>query len=254
MITIVPIRALKDNYIWMMTASNKNAWVVDPGDAAPVIDALEKNGLTLASILITHHHHDHSGGLIDLINYAGNIPVYGSHASPIKHITHHVKDNDKISCASTQFRVIEIPGHTLDHIAYYGDNALFCGDTLFSVGCGRIFEGTPTQMHNSLTKLTNLPDNTKIYCGHEYTAANLKFAHHVDPDNKNILAKMTQAHDLLNTTGCTLPSLLAEEKKTNPFLRCHEKTIIDSVEKYVKRKLTNTVETFACLREWKNNF
>lgn len=248
---IRPIRALKDNYIWLLSdESQQQAWVVDPGDAKPVITELKKNGLTLAGILVTHHHLDHSGGIAELLQFAGKIPVYGANNSPLSSITHRLNDNDEIACGKYQFKIIAIPGHTLDHIAYYGENSLFCGDTLFSGGCGRVFEGTYLQMFSSLKKLSALNDATNIYCGHEYTLANLYFAQHVEPNNKWIMEKIIWAKE----SSCTLPSTLGEEKLINPFLRCEILEIIQAAEKFANQTLAQPVEVFTCLREWKNKF
>lgn len=250
-IAMTPIQAFKDNYIWAFSdVSKKQIWVVDPGDAFPVIQALKKSDVCLAGILLTHHHRDHSGGIDELIRFAGNIPVYGSHLSPIKSVTHHLREGDEIIAGSYCFKILEIPGHTLDHIAFYADEILFCGDTLFSAGCGRLFEGTPSQLFSSLTALSQLGDATKIYCGHEYTAQNLNFARHVEPNNLDIANKIEE----VKKTNCTLPSLLRDEKKFNPFLRCETPDVIAAVERHVNKKLNNPVEVFACLREWKNNF
>jgi hydroxyacylglutathione hydrolase len=254
MLTITPIRALQDNYIWMITNNTDKAWIVDPGEAQPVIDALKEKNLTLAGILVTHHHGDHSAGIPDLLDYAGNVPVYAGHKSALTTVTHRVKNGDKVDVLSTPFAAIEIPGHTLDHTAYYGDNILFSGDTLFSVGCGRVFEGTPEQMHASLQTLAHLSDETKIYCGHEYTQSNLKFAEHVDADNHDIKKKIAAIEKQLQINSCTLPSELREEKLVNPFLRCDDPNILRAVELYSGKTLKNPTEVFQYLREWKNNF
>lgn len=187
---IFPILAFKDNYIWAWQDDmRKTAWVVDPGDAAPVVDYLAREGLALAGILLTHHHHDHTGGIQELLKHWPYTQIIGSHNSPIKEITQRVGEGDEVDCRRFQFKVIEIPGHTLDHIAYVNEETLFCGDTLFSAGCGRVFEGTPAQMYHSLTKLLSLPNDIQVYCGHEYTEANLNFARLVEPNNPAILAK-----------------------------------------------------------------
>lgn len=250
---IIPISALKDNYIWLFfDEESSKAWVVDPGDAAPVIKTLKHLKLDLAGIFITHHHQDHSAGCHALLSEWPSIWVIGSHKSHLKFINYRVKEGDVLQCGSRQFKAIEIPGHTLDHTAFFGENILFSGDTLFSVGCGKIFEGTPEQMYHSLNKLLQLPDSTKIYCGHEYTLTNLHFAQIVEPENPNIIVKLEQVKLLREKNLPTLPSLLLDEKKINPFLRCEEASIRDAAEQYASKVLKNPVEIFATLREWKN--
>lgn len=253
--TIFPIPALKDNYIWTILDTQSNqAWVVDPGDATPVITTLSQKQLILSGILITHHHWDHTGGIPELLNHFGEIPVVGSYQSQNPHISHPVKENDTVTCFNYQLKAIEIPGHTLDHTAYCGENSLFSGDTLFSAGCGKIFEGTPEMMYHSLQKLFQLNDETQIYCGHEYTLANLHFAQQVEPHNEYIQKKIIAVKNSLQQEKPTLPSLLAEEKNINPFFRCHVKDVIDATEKFAQKKLHNASEVFAYLREWKNGF
>jgi hydroxyacylglutathione hydrolase len=252
---IIPLRALKDNYIWMICNKElKKAWVVDPGDAQPVIDMLIKLEFTLSGILITHHHSDHSGGIYELIRYTGEIPIIGSHLSPIKYINHRVKHHDEVICSTFHLKAIEIPGHTLDHTAYYGNGSLFSGDTLFSAGCGRIFEGTAQMMFNSLNKLLQLDEKTKLYCGHEYTLANLHFAQHVEPNNIHIRNKIKTVKELTQQSGCSLPSTLSEEKMFNPFFRCAIPEVNESTSNHAGKKLNTPLEVFTYLREWKNNF
>ncbi|HEX4044055.1 MAG TPA: hydroxyacylglutathione hydrolase [Gammaproteobacteria bacterium] len=254
---IIPIPALKDNYIWMLSdPTNKNVWIVDPGEARPVINVLKSQQLTLAGILITHHHADHTGGIAGLLHYAGDLPVVGSHLSSIKYINQPVKEQDDIVCGNFKFKALEIPGHTLDHIAYYDDAALFCGDTLFSAGCGKIFEGTPCMMYQSLSKLAQLNESTRIYCGHEYTLQNLAFAQTVEPHNQAIKEKIALVKNLRETNQCTLPAVLQEEKNINPFLRCHVSDVRQAVEERVGmgKKLEDPVEVLHALREWKNSF
>ncbi len=251
---IQPLPALKDNYIWMLVDENSQAaWVVDPGDAKVVGSALKKLNLELRGILLTHHHPDHSGGIPELVSLYKNLPVYGAYNSATQYVNHPVKEGQTFACLSHPCRVLEIPGHTLDHVAFYLDKALFCGDTLFSVGCGKVFEGTAQQMLHSLNKISQLADDTQIYCGHEYTLANLKFALEVDPNNKFLLEKLADTIIISQEKGCTLPASLAQEKKVNPFLRCASAQIIAAVEKYAGKKLNDPVEVFHHLREWKNN-
>lgn len=247
-----PIHALKDNYIWMLVNNlNRFAWVVDPGQASPVISILRAENLQLKGILLTHHHADHSGGIPELLDYAGDLAVYGAQNSPVSQVNTHVTHENRITINETDFTCLSIPGHTLDHTAYFGDKMLFSGDTLFSAGCGRVFEGTMPQMYHSLNILFNLPDDTQIYCGHEYTRQNLKFAKAVEPENPFIQNKISQ---LSHHTECSLPTLLAEEKQINPFLRCHVAEVKRSAENYCGKQLNSAVEVFTVLREWKNNF
>lgn len=249
MTKIIPIPALKDNYIWMLLDdSEKYAVVVDPGEAKPVIETLEKKGCELSGILITHHHWDHTNGIADLLDYTPEVLVAGSIESRVPGVNLRVNDGEEFAIANVQCKAIAVPGHTLDHTAYYDAAAkwIFTGDTLFSAGCGRIFEGTPEMMYQSLQKITALPEDTKVYCGHEYTSQNLNFAAVVEPDNHAI--SMKQASLPL----CTLPSILGEEKRINPFLRCGVETVKYAAEQYAQRKLHRPVEVFAVLREWKN--
>lgn len=255
-ITIHPISALKDNYIWGIVNTKKQcALIVDPGDAKPVIAWLKQHHLELNGILITHHHWDHVNGVTDLLKHS-QVPVFGSTRSPFSELTHRVDEGQLviINDAFPSFNVIAIPGHTLDHIAYYGDRILFCGDTLFAGGCGRLFEGTAEQLYASLQKICRLPDNTKIYCAHEYTVNNLRFAHTVEPRNKNITQRMEHVSALREKDTPSIPSLLLEEKQTNPFLRCEIPDIIEQVEKQMKRPLNCAIKVFSALREWKNVF
>jgi hydroxyacylglutathione hydrolase len=249
---IIPIPALKDNYIWLLISDRQqSAWVVDPGEASGVLEMLKKLDLKLAGILITHHHYDHCGGVAELLSVNPNVQVFGSTKSSNQYINCPVGEGKTILCLGRSVNVLEIPGHTLDHVAYHLGNALFCGDTLFSVGCGKVFEGTAQQMYDSLNKLSSLSDDTQIYCGHEYTLANLQFAYHVDPQNRVLQQKLKMVSQ---QKGCTLPSLLKEEKQINPFLRCNSPEIISSVENHAGKKLSSPVEVFHHLREWKNIF
>ncbi len=250
---IKPIPALKDNYIWMITdRHSSNAWLVDPGESEKALAALKKDQLKLKGILITHHHHDHTGGVAKLLDYYPDTLIYGSDKSAIPYINRPVREGETFNCFSASAKVLEIPGHTLDHVAYLINDNLFCGDTLFSVGCGKIFEGTAAQMYHSLNKLSQLDDATKIYCGHEYTLANLKFAQLVEPTNKNLQIKLINATKSFQDHGCTLPSILEEERKVNPFLRCKVAEIKANVSKYFGKALSDPIEIFHHLREWKN--
>lgn len=247
MIKIIAINALKDNYIWLICdTAMKYAAVVDPGEAAPVIEFLNVNKIALTEILVTHHHADHTAGIPELLAY-NDVPVYNAK---------NVVEGDEIFLPHQQasFNTIAIPGHTLDHLAFYGEDTLFSGDTLFSAGCGKIFEGTPAQMWNSLQKIKRLPVNTNIYCGHEYTVNNLRFATEVEPNNQDIKQSLRAALLLREQFMPTLPSILREELKINPFLRSDNPDVAASVMQHCDKPLTNEIEVFAELRAWKNSF
>jgi hydroxyacylglutathione hydrolase len=254
MFDVVPVKAFKDNYVWTLRNAT-HAAVVDPGDAGPVLDYLERENLALAAILATHHHPDHVGGISRLLeNYS--VPVYGPRNEPIATVTRPVCEGDTVSVPElgASFAVLDIPGHTRAHIAYYGAGALFCGDTLFACGCGRLFEGTAEQMYASLEKLTALPDDTKVYCGHEYTLANIGFAKAVEPGNGALSAREGRDRRLREAGKPTLPSTLGDEKATNPFLRCREPAVVDSANKYLGARIADPVRVFAAIRDWKNRF
>lgn len=255
-IEVIPVPAFRDNYIWLiLNTENSLAVAVDPGDAAPLLSTLKEYHANLAAILITHHHWDHSGGITELAQHY-SIPVFGSAHEKTNGVTHLIQNNDHaiISAASLDFQVLDIPGHTHGHVAYYGQGMLFCGDTLFTGGCGRLFEGTAEQMHTSLMKLAALPDDTNIYCGHEYTAANLRFAIAVEPHNSDLLKRITNVNELRLKNLPTVPAILREEKQTNPFLRCEVHSVITAAENYADKKLKTSTEVFACLRHWKDIF
>jgi len=258
---IVAIRAFTDNYIWVIR-DHCQAAVVDPGEAAPVLDYLRQENLKLIAILNTHHHNDHVGGNAGLLREFA-VPVYGPADEPIPTVTHRLKEcNDKESeegCAyipefSLSLRVLDIPGHTAGHIAYYGGNMLFCGDTLFACGCGKLFEGTAEQMVYSLQKLSDLPNKTLVYCGHEYTLSNIRFARVVEPDNQALIERQAVVENLRKQNLPTLPSTIGLEKATNPFLRCQQPEVIKSASSHAGKSLSDPVSVFATLRDWKNHF
>ncbi len=255
---IHPIPAFDDNYIWLFADnSGQSACVVDPGDPAPVEAYLTQHNLTLTEILVTHHHADHVGGLKRLTELFSP-RVTGPESSGIKGITNYVRENDSVTVFGTEFSVLEVPGHTLDHIAYFSSNVgtpiLFCGDTLFAAGCGRLFEGTPEMMQNSLAKLTALDANTAVYCTHEYTLANLKFAKAADPDNAELAKRTIAEQSKRSSNKPTLPSSIRLELATNPFLRCNQPSLQQHIAQKMESELSDELETFAQLRRWKDNF
>lgn len=255
-ITISAIAALTDNYIWSIgNFKARCALIVDPGEAQPVIAYLEHHQLSLSGILITHHHGDHVNGVADLLKYTA-VPVYGPMQSPFLGLTQcvHAQQSGFISQHFPDYAVLAIPGHTLDHIAYYADNHLFCGDTLFAGGCGRVFEGTAEQLYASLQKIAALPDSTQLYCAHEYTLNNLRFAARVEPSNQALLQRIERVQSAREQGIPSVPSRLFEEKQTNPFLRCDKPEIIHQVEQFMSQTLQSPMAVFAALRTWKNKF
>lgn len=257
MLTIEPIPAFSDNYIWLLyDAATRQAFVVDPGEAAPVEAALSDRGLTLEGVLITHHHFDHVGGLADLCA-AHELTVYGPHNPSIGSVQHRLGAGDRIEVLGCAFEVFEVPGHTLDHIAFFHDGdqpVLFCGDTLFAGGCGRLFEGDAAMMLNSLDSLAALPAATRVYCAHEYTLANLAFAQAVEPENEALLQRVKQAQATREAGRPTVPSDIATELATNPFLRCREPSIPASLASRGMLAGEEPAEVFAAVRAWKDNF
>jgi len=254
---LIALPAFTDNYIWMVH-DGARAIVVDPGDSAPVIAALGSLRLTLAGILVTHHHADHIGGLAGLRSSLSG-PIYGPAREDIPSPYTPLRDGDHVELLGLGFEVIDVPGHTAGHIAYFHPAAhgerpvLFCGDTMFSAGCGRLFEGTPAQMHASLSRLAALPGATRVCCAHEYTLSNLKFARAVEPSNDD-LAAYTRWCEQQRAEGIpTLPSSIEQERKVNPFLRCAEREVIESARAHGAASESGT-EVFAALRRWKNDF
>lgn len=253
---IIPISAFKDNYIWTLH-KQQYAVVVDPGDAAPVRAWLDTNQSVLCAILCTHHHNDHTGGICELAEVY-NVPVYGPQQETIPCISHAQGEGDRIEIAELgiTLKVLDIPGHTRGHIAYVYQDILFCGDTLFGCGCGRLFEGTPAQLHHSLLRLAQLPDETQVYCTHEYTEANILFALACEPDNPQLKQRQADARALRAAGHPTLPSTIALEKATNPFLRCSEPDIVRNLEQRLGTKFAagDELGVFTALREWRNAF
>ena len=259
MIHVKPISAFNDNYIWCLYDDiSQQAVVVDPGDAKVVVAALAAMQLNLVAILITHHHFDHTGGIDELLAKY-EVPVYGPLSDNISQITHHLAEADTLSILGLDFTTLEIPGHTLDHIALYceqddGGPILFCGDTLFAGGCGRVFEGNPAMMLSSLKKLAELSVDARVYCAHEYTLANLAFANAVEPDNQALQQRISHDTDLRQQGLPTLPSTIAMELATNPFLRCDQSGVINSAKQQSQGDCDNSTAVFAAIRGWKDNF
>jgi hydroxyacylglutathione hydrolase len=253
-LTIKPLPAFNDNYLWLLVRG-ASAAVVDPGDAGPVMRALDRQELRLDAILVTHHHSDHVGG-VTALKQRYRPAVYGPAREQIPDRDRALSGGDSIEVLGTRFEVIEVPGHTAGHIAYYADSesAVFCGDTLFACGCGRLFEGTPAQMLASLEALAALPAETRVYCAHEYTVANIRFALAVEPGNIDLQARAAAAEATRRRGEPTVPSTIGLELATNPFMRCDVPAVRDAAARRKKGAETAAVTTFAALREWKNGF
>lgn len=252
---ITPIRAFRDNYIWALRGSDvPQVAIVDPGDATPVIAALEAERRVLSAILVTHHHGDHVGGIAALVEQYPGVPVFGPRHESIPGLTCRLGEGDQVNVPGIDvtFSVLDVPGHTRGHIAFYGHGALFCGDTLFSVGCGRLFEGSSEQMHASLQKISRLPPGTLIYCAHEYTLDNIGFAKWVEPENVELRQREEQAFIQTDLGLPTVPSTLAQELNTNPFLRSHMPAVIAAAKRYVGHELMHGHEVFGAIRQWKD--
>lgn len=251
-----PLRALRDNYIWVLHDTQKQrVCVVDPGDADPVRRFLKQEKLELTAILATHHHADHVGGITQLLK-EHPVPVYGPAKERIPGLTHPLGEGDKVclEAQNLEFEVWEVPGHTAGHIAYVGQQMLFCGDTLFAAGCGRLFEGTVEQMYASLCRFAELDNRTRVYCAHEYTQDNLRFAVMVEPDSTSLKERYTHVRTMRGNDEITLPSTIGIELETNPFLRTDIATVRRLAGRHIGHELTSDVETFATLRAWKDSF
>ncbi len=255
MIQVIPVPAFTDNYIWLITnEARQQVAIVDPGDARPVLETLQHSGMQPIAILITHHHHDHVGGIEKLLEAYPGTPVYGPASEFIPHITRALGEGQVVELEplSLRFTVMDVPGHTAGHIAYYGEDSLFCGDTLFANGCGRVFDGSLESLHNSLQRIAQLPTQTLVYCAHEYTVDNIGFAKWVEPHNPLLNQRLQECWDLLENGHPTVPFELGREFDTNPFLRIHIPEVISKAEEIAGRETHTPADVFAVLRIWKD--
>lgn len=255
MLNVAPLNAFSDNYIWVVSSGNDpRVAVVDPGEATPVENHLSEHGLRLGAILITHHHPDHTGGVNDLLR-AADVPVYGpAEAARATHVSEQIGNSDHFTLdwLGLELSVIGVPGHTAGHIALYGDGLLFSGDTLFRGGCGRLFEGDAAQMRAALARLRELPDQTRVYCGHEYTQKNLRFAAQVEPGNEAVRKALASADRDREAGHPTLPSTIGDERDINPFMRWDEPSVIQAAADRAGRQPRTADEVLAIVREWKD--
>ncbi len=258
LIHVHPVPAFSDNYLWVIHDGH-HAAVVDPGDARPVIEFLVANNLTLEAVLCTHHHADHVGGvdsLLDFLELRDRIPVYGPAGENIPARSVALRENDHVCLPGLKLKldVLDVPGHTAGHIAYVGDGFVFCGDTLFACGCGRLFEGTPAQMTASMSKLRALPADTRVYCAHEYTMANIRFAETVEPDNAALQARKAECTALRQRGAPTIPTTIGTELATNPFMRWDQPGVMAAASRRAGHPVADAAGVFAVIREWKNQF
>ncbi len=252
-ISIEAIPAFSDNYIWLLSGEDTSCGVVDPGESAPVLETLRDRKLDLKYILLTHHHYDHIDGAQTLISEFPEVTVYGPEDNRINfdHIECHEGDVIDLNALGLEFGVLEVPAHTRSHIAFFGHELLFSGDTLFSVGCGKLFEGTPEQMQSAMDKFSALPPGTRIYCGHEYTLSNCEFALQVEPDNQALQTRKNEAKRLREEEKITLPAILQNELEVNPFMRTREKAVVEAARK-IDPSAQPGSQVMAVIRRWKD--
>ena len=252
MINATPVPILSDNYVWVLSAiDSASAVVVDPGDADPVLNFLDQSNLNCTAVLLTHHHADHSEGAAE-IGENWDCPIYGPIDESISAVTRPVSENDTVTTAGLTFKVLSVPGHTRGHVAYFGHGHLLCGDTLFTGACGRIFEGTPSQMYDSLSRLAALDPESLVCCAHEYTVANLEFALQVEPENAQLVDRLASARAIRSAGQPTVPSVLKDELATNPFLRCNEPEVVAAASRHTGRQLKPGIDVLAEIRRWKD--
>lgn len=249
-----------NNYIWIIRSDapeDRHAWIVDPGVSREVIDYFQQHQLILCGILLTHHHYDHTGGIQDVLASLGDVPVYSNARGPYKHVTHHVTEGDSVDVLGQTFQVLDIPGHTHEHIAFYHPQALFCGDVLFTAGCGKTWTQSPKPMAESLLKLRALNDDCLVYCGHEYTYANINFAAIAEPDNSAVIERQASVKEKTKAGIPCVPERLDVEKQTNPFLRFDtpnlKETLIKRHQSFYNFELDSDANLYATLRAWKDS-
>lgn len=251
---LIPVPAFEDNYIWLVIGEDGRTAIVDPGESVPVEEALERLNLKPVAILLTHHHADHVGGVKALSEHY-HLPVYGPAHEARALVTHPLEGGDTVDLPGIGcFDVLFTPGHTLGHIVFHAPGVLLCGDTLFTAGCGRLFEGSAAQMADALGRIARLPDETEVYCAHEYTADNLRFARHAEPENAKIRAREQDTAERRSRGEPTVPSTLGLEKETNPFLRLDNPSLLAGAERHAGHPLRTDAERFAAVRHWKDVF